>query len=183
MLVLALPTKEAIDILISRIFLGQICQSLTKNPDLIQDLEVQEVLVAEEQIIQMIKVKPGITVSKGQNVLVIYFNFTDFFRHSFILFPLSSICIDFTNFLDDDDDDEDEPNADENQERNDDDETSDCSLDESDIPSADSTTDVSSEHSDWGSDHSDNNAERSTEVVEKANTRQKGSSSRMPRKV
>ena len=85
-------------------------------------------LVAEEQIIQMIKVKPGITVSKGQNVLVIYFNFTDFFRHSFILFPLSSICIDFTNFLDDDDDDEDEPNADENQERNDDDETSDCSL-------------------------------------------------------
>ena len=139
-------------------------------------------LVAGEQIIQMIKVKQGITVSKGQNVLVIYFNFTDFFRHSFILFPLSSICIDFTNFLDDDDD-EDEPNADENQERNDDDETSDCSLDESDIPSADSTTDVSSEHSDWGSDHSDNNAERPTEVVEKANTRQKGSSSRMPRKV
>ena len=35
--------------------------------------------------------------------------------------------------------------------------TSDCSLDESDFSSADSTTEVSSEHSDWGSDHENKN--------------------------
>lgn len=48
-------------------------------------------------------------------------------------------------------DDEEEENG-ENGE--DEEETSDCSLDESDFSSAESTTDVSSEHSDWGSDTS-----------------------------
>ena len=57
----------------------------------------------------------------------------------------------------DDDEDEDEE-AEENQgaENEDDLDSSDCSLDESDFSSSESTTEVSSEHSDWGSDDQEN---------------------------
>ena len=50
-------------------------------------------------------------------------------------------------------DDENEEEDNEANDQNEENETSDCSLDESDFSSADSTTDVSSEHSDWGSEH------------------------------
>jgi bromodomain and WD repeat domain-containing protein 1/3 len=51
-------------------------------------------------------------------------------------------------------DEEEEENTNNGNANNGDETTSDCSLDESDFASAESTTDVSSEHSDWGSDQS-----------------------------
>ena len=57
-----------------------------------------------------------------------------------------------------DEDEEEQPNEQNNENEQD---SSGSSLDESDFSSADSTTEVSSEHSDWGSEHSNQNEERS----------------------
>ena len=65
----------------------------------------------------------------------------------------------------DDDDEEETEEQNENEQNANENENSDSSaLDESDFSSADSTTDVSSEHSDWGSDHSNQKEENPARV-------------------
>ncbi len=81
----------------------------------------------------------------------------------------------------DDEEEEEEENDANANENGDEDQTSDCSLDESDFSSVESTTDVSSEHSDWGSDNDSDSKTPNTRSEERVRPRRESGKKKSPK--